>query len=276
MFDGVFYWTDAIPCIHSPVIMDVTHEPPSIWSLKGSLAMLHCGALTGQVDVAHPNLGLQRAAIDKMSVDGQLFQAIRESNGSTGSEWPLPLTDVYTRGHDLVASYGPTDDWPYAPIIYWQANSLTAVDDVRASLSFIISVQTHLLDTHPRICVASEVTCTEQLHFFYTDGESNEVVPTEQNDSIHPRGTLCCVLRRLANGLSYAEIVPTTDFCRVRSNSVSRGHSKLGWHLFSEFLEKGVIRRARIHAALLPRENDIELAVECCAALEQVPLPLTA
>lgn len=256
--------------------MDDTHEPPSIWSLNGNLANLHCGALIGQVDVAHPNLGLQRAAIDNMSIDGQLFQSIREVDGSAENEWPLPLTDVYNRGNDLVASYGPTDDWPYAPIIYWQANSLADVDDVQASLSFLISVQTHLLDTHPKICIASAVTCTEQLHFFYTDGESSEVVPTERNGSIAPHGAMCCMLRRLASGLSYVEIVPATDFCTARFNSLPRGHSKLRWQLFSEFLEKGVIRRARIHTAILPQKNDIELAAECCAALEQIPLPLTA
>ena len=44
------------------------------------------------------------------------------------------------------------------------------------------------------------------------------------------------------------------------------------WHLFADFLEKGVIRRARVHAALLPRENDFELAVECCRAMEQMPV----
>ena len=43
----------------------------------------------------------------------------------------------------------------------------------------------------------------------------------------------------------------------------------------ADFLEKGVIRRARVHAAVLPRENDVELALECCRAIENRPLPLT-
>ena len=41
--------------------------------------------------------------------------------------------------------------------------------------------------------------------------------------------------------------------------------------MFADFLEKGVIRRARVHAAVLPRENDVELAIECCRAIEQLP-----
>lgn len=256
--------------------MDDTHEPPPIWSLRGTLAQLHCGALTADVDVAHPNLGLQQVTHERTVLGARPFRVTRASNGIAKKEWPLPLTDVYTRGPDLVASYGPTDDWPYAPIIYWQANSLAVVDGVCASLSFLISVQTHLLDTHPRICVGSDLNCQEQLHFSWTAGEPSEVVPSEPNGAIDPRGTMCCVLRRLSSGLSYLEIVPTTDFRKAQLATKSPGHSQLTWQLFAEFLEKGVIRRARIHAAILPRKNDIELAAECCAALEQVPLPLTA
>ncbi len=256
--------------------MDDTHDQPSLWALSGTLAQLHCGPLTGHVDVAHPNLGLQQLTHERTVIGARPFRATRASNGLAKNEWPLPLTDVYTRGPDLVASYGPTDDWPYAPIIYWQANPLTVIDGVCASLSFLISVQTHLLDTHPRICVGTEVDCQEQLRFFWADGERSEVVPFEPNGTIDPRGTMCGVLRRLNNGLSYLEIVPTTDFRKAQLATKSPGHSQLVWQLFAEFLEKGVIRRARIHAAILPRKNDIELAAECCAALEQVPLPLTA
>jgi hypothetical protein len=256
--------------------MDDTHEQPSIWSINGTLAKLHCGALSGQVDAARPNLGLQQVIFARAAIGNRLFRPLRASDGEAKNEWPLPLTDVYTRGHDLVASYGPTDDWPYAPIIYWQANSLAVIDGVCASLSFLFSVQTHLLDTHPRLCVSSELDCSEQLHFFWTAGEPSEVVPSEPNGTIEPQGTMCCVLRRLDRELSYVEFASTTDFCTARSSSGSRGHAQLSWQLFSEFLEKGVIRRARIHAALLPHRNDIELAAECCAALEQVPLPLTA
>jgi hypothetical protein len=49
----------------------------------------------------------------------------------------------------------------------------------------------------------------------------------------------------------------------------------LEWRLFSEFLEKGVIRRARVHAAILPRQNDLEIAAACCAAIDRLELPLT-
>ncbi len=48
------------------------------------------------------------------------------------------------------------------------------------------------------------------------------------------------------------------------------------WELFAEFLEKGVIRRARLQSLFVPRENDVQLVAECCQAIEHRPLPLTA
>ena len=47
------------------------------------------------------------------------------------------------------------------------------------------------------------------------------------------------------------------------------------WRLFAEFLEKGVIRRARVHGAIVPRKNDIEIAAACCRAIDGLELPLT-
>jgi hypothetical protein len=68
--------------------------------------------------------------------------------------------------------------------------------------------------------------------------------------------------------------MPAGDFHDVRLRQTPRG-SALEWRLFGEFLEKGVIRRARLHAAVLPRENDIETAAACCAAIDSLELPLT-
>jgi hypothetical protein len=61
----------------------------------------------------------------------------------------------------------------------------------------------------------------------------------------------------------------------VRAWKGSEGNYGVQWQLFSEFLEKGVIRRARVHGAFLRREGDVETAAACCDALERESLPLT-
>ena len=265
--------------------MDGPANARSIWSLQGALAELHCGPLSGQVDVARPHLGLRQLSIDRVRIQGTLLRAIRSAEPraiepATSTDeadgWPLPVADAYVRGHDLVASYRSIDDWPYAPQLDWQANTLNSVEGVRASLSLLVSVQTHLLDSRPQISVVSQMPSAEQLRMSTGEGERASVEPVEGDERMLPFGSTCCVIRRsVAASLSYVEIVSAVDFCDVRITRDGQGDSIVEWRVFAEFLEKGVIRRARIHSALVPRENDIELAIECCAAIEQHPLPLT-
>jgi hypothetical protein len=54
-----------------------------------------------------------------------------------------------------------------------------------------------------------------------------------------------------------------------------QGISTAQWTLFAEFLEKGVIRRARLHSAFLRREHDLDIAAACCVTIERDSLPLT-
>jgi hypothetical protein len=86
----------------------------------------------------------------------------------------------------------------------------------------------------------------------------------------------CCILYRLAGmPISYAEMMPGSD---MRSFTISRAddgtcHSR--WELFADFLEKGVIRRGRMHTIFVPRDGDIGLARAACNELQRLPLPLT-
>jgi hypothetical protein len=83
------------------------------------------------------------------------------------------------------------------------------------------------------------------------------------------------MLWRLPGGeLSYAEIVPASDFRRLR---VERFDHSIGaqWEMFSEFLEKGVIRRARLQAMFVPRADDVQIVAESCQSIALRPLPLT-
>ncbi len=266
--------------------MDGPANARSIWSLQGAVAELHCGSLSAQVDVARPDLGLRQLSIDRARIQGTLLRAIRSAepraielatSADEADGWPLPVADAYVRGHDLVASYRAVDDWPYAPQLDWQANTLDSIEGVRASLSLMVSVQTDLLDSRPQIGVVSQMPSAEQLRIAIGEGERASVEPVEGDERMMPFGTTCCVIRRsVATSVSYVEIVSGADFCDVQITRGVQGDSIVEWRLFAEFLEKGVIRRARVHSALLPRENDVELAIECCAAIEQSPLPLTA
>ena len=246
------------------------------WTLNGAIAELHRGQLVARVDVSRPDLGLHQIHLNGRELPSQLLAVCRhagEASHKTDAAWPLPLADAYVRGDDLVASYQPADDWPYSPQFYWNASSLEGVDQLLGSLSLLISVQTHLLDTWPRISVGSQFTCRELLQLIPPAGTTE---PLQPDQTIRPSTSACCVLYRPADvPISYVEIMPPTDFRELTVRPAAGGGYRAEWHLFADFLEKGVIRRARLQSAFLPRQNDVQRALECSATMERRPLPLT-
>jgi hypothetical protein len=246
----------------------------AVWSLRGNVAELQCGKLSGRVDASHPNSGLHNVAIDGAPQATELLRIYRFDIAGKMS-WPLPVAELYVRGNDLVASYRATDDWPFSPQLYWRANSLRAVDGVLASASLLVSVQTHLLDTMPQMAVASRASCEEPLLVSMTNAALPIAAQIDLTQTMPSTEEDCCVVQRLKDlPLSYVEIMPAGDFHATRL--LADGNSSaFEWRLFAEFLEKGVIRRARVHAAILPRENDIQIAAACCKAIDALELPLT-
>ena len=147
--------------------MDDGASARSMWSLRGTVGKLTNGPLSGEVDVAQPKSGVALQGIRSRSV------AVRTSWRDAQSMGHRPLqrrmTAASMRGHYPLPTrtcaatiwspvIEPVDDWPYAPQIYWQANALESVDGVSASMSLLVSVQTHLLDTWPRISVVSQAS----------------------------------------------------------------------------------------------------------------------
>jgi hypothetical protein len=251
-----------------------TAKEQVVWSLDGNSAELTCGHLSGCIDTARPNAGLRNIAIASVQHATKLLRVYR-ADGTDEKSWPLPLAETYVRGNDLVASYKPTEDWPFSPQLYWQANSLRAIDGVLASVSLLVSVQTHLLDTCPQIGVASQLPGGEAFVVSTSGNSCHRVERFDRSQNIRSTNEDCCVLSRFPDtAISYIEIMPAGDFQKVDLHPEATG-AALEWRLFVEFLEKGVIRRARVHTAVLPRQNDIELAAACCGAIDRLELPLT-
>jgi hypothetical protein len=251
---------------------DSTSENSS-WDFVYPVARLRDGRWSAQVDVSRPQLGLHQLALDGTPLDGQLLSVVP----SDVSPWSPKVADAYVRGNDLVATYEPTADWPYAPQLDWRAEPADDVEGVIASLALLVSIQTSLLDTHPRIDVASCLPADEVLRVAIGDGEDVHVEAFLGGErTIHPRANVCCVLRRLPGGkLSYAELMPASDFRQLAVEYQPDGVCRTRWELFAEFLEKGVIRRARLQLALLDQDHDLELAAASGHGLKRRPLPLT-
>lgn len=247
---------------------------PGSWALEGTGGTLRGSTLAGSVDVAHPDLGLRDLKLNESHLTAHLLRVQRENDGANA--WPLSVAEAYVRGADLVASYQPSPDWPYSPQIYWRTNTFDSLDGILGSLSLLVSVQTHLLDTHPKIVVISQLAAKEVLHVTADHRQSPEAHTIARDSTLQPATGVFCLLRRLTDfPISYAEFMPASDFQSLRMQSDDAGNSNAQWTLFAEFLEKGVIRRARLHSAFLSRENDLHVAAACCDAIGRDSLPLT-
>jgi hypothetical protein len=244
------------------------------WALERTSGALRGGTLAGCVDVSHPDLGLRNVQLGERHLTGHFFCVHRDAVGS--KDWPLSVAEAYVRGTDLVASYQPSADWPYSPQIYWRANAIDSFEGVLGSLSLLVSVQTHLLDTHPKIVVTSQLAAKEVLHVTPDGGKCVKADSIARDCTIQPAMGICCLVHRLTGTpISYAEFMPASDYQSLQVRNDDNGNWNVQWTLFAEFLEKGVIRRARLHGAFLRRENDLDLAAACCEAIERDSLPLT-
>jgi hypothetical protein len=255
--------------------MDVPRSADASWSLEGTSAELR-SRIGLKVDAAHPDHGLRAQQAVGIPNATSLLCIRQENHGSSAVGWPLELGEVYIRGDDLIASYRPSPDSPFSPQLYWRAHPLSACEGVIESISLLVSFQTHLLDTHPRIEVSSHLDAEELIHL---TADHNQVVNSgslKGDSTIHPTGGISCIVHRPPNeDFSYAEFAAANDFSTlcVCDDDASAPHA--WWEMFGEFLEKGVIRKARIHAAFIERATDIQIAAACCETIERSGLPLT-
>jgi hypothetical protein len=244
----------------------------NFWTLFRHAAKLTGCNLNALVNFERPDAGIR--AVSASSGEGD-FRLLSISASDHGREWPAKVVDTYSRGNDMVVAYAGTESWPFSPQIYWTVETNEVEGRAIHALSLVVSIQTDQLDTHPRIDVRSSLPTDEVLLVSVAGDELLVDSHADGESQIDPQANACSQVWRLPGGeWSYAEIMPTSDFHRL-SVERSDGTCSSRWELFSEFLEKGVIRRARLQAMFVPRENDVRLVGESCRAIDSRPLPLT-
>ncbi|MFK8113349.1 MAG: hypothetical protein AB8B91_14185 [Rubripirellula sp.] len=174
-------------------------------------------------------------------------------------EHKLPAAaEQYVRGNQWHVNY-PQDDSSYALRLAFEAIETEADSIV---LEVTISLQTDLLDLHPKLDV--EVLCQDIDSF----------VPTDQYGGDEVAGAGSAPIS-LAKNPKYS----TSVLLGPHDSPFTTNHSSdmaLRLRLFGDFLEKGVIRKARPWIKIsrdssLPKEADLEA---CWMRLCESPLPL--
>jgi hypothetical protein len=223
--------------------------------LQGTAAKFDDGNLRARIDLLRPLDGLCA-----LSFSGQTFagdeRALGVDVGKVSAD-DVSLPETYARVDDLVATYRQTETRPFRLQAYWRRVRLADRFDGRATaIELQISINTSLLDTHPAVRVTSCI--------------AGSLAAAPASASAERRYSIV----RTAGGAVYWEAVHPSDERPAHGEATREGGVRTH-ALFGDFLEKGVIVRARIRGAFLPAsttEADLDGLYD---EFVREPLPLT-
>jgi hypothetical protein len=258
---------------------------PTVWKLEDRWAKLRLGKLAAAVDLLEPARGLH-----ELWVEERPWHAARLLEVNIGSV-AAPQLDAYVRDTDLVATYDQTETRPFRTQAYWRARGDRAAA-APPTLELVLSVQTSSWDSDPGLTVGSIVPGAECLRLVkpeealyqrvslwteYHDGGTFDSLASKEVTVESFNGTGCFLIRPKKSDLSYVEMVHPADFgcSTVTTPHGLEGHCQLRHRLFARRLEKGVILRARVRSAFLPRHNDSTAAAALYREFAAAEPPLT-
>lgn len=228
------------------------------WKLAGSIATLQADDAIDPptIDLAQPSTGILGWVDPATSVLG--LSPLTGPDGAAAGE--LLLADAYLRGRDLIAHYEPTEAFPFRTELYWRR---PPADAPAEGLTLIVSVETDLLDTRPTLLV-------------HSSPPGDAIKTYDDQGALASPGAAVAAVATGAHR-AWCETLHPSDRSEatLELDAPANGRVGIRWRLFSRFLEKGVIRRARLAATLLPADESAarQRFTESFAA--QAP-PLTA
>ncbi|MFT5522867.1 MAG: hypothetical protein ACI9HK_000811 [Pirellulaceae bacterium] len=230
-----------------------------MWKIEQERAFWSNNDFSAEVNLRCPDEGISRIAIGNHKLAGSLLAPCDLTNET-------PLLDAYQRGNDLVATYAATSNRNVRTQIYWRA--VTALDSQAVGFEVILSVQTDLLDSKPLTTVSTQLPAGEVFR-----GAENADGELSFNRYFHGSSPTVATLIRGADFSLLEQVHPTDYFGQATLEDA--GRVAVDRRVFPEGLEKGVIRRARFQAFLIPRSGDFESAKELFAKFDEAAPPLT-
>jgi hypothetical protein len=242
-----------------------------MWQLADGTASLSLDWLTAQIDVLEPWRGLLSPRWRNAALP-TLFAVLQVDARELIAPNRLPL-EVYIRQQDLIATYAPSEGRNVQTQIYWRASQF----DSAATVELIISAQTHLLDSRPSLQALSTLPAGAVFYLPQAADRLQELtVDFQARHEFAPDQCAPLFLFRPHGATySYAEMVHPTDFAGASLELRGEELLRFSHPLFAERLEKGVIRRARLCGALMPRDVDLDRAMSIYRNFIAEPLPLT-
>jgi hypothetical protein len=237
------------------------------------------------VDLSRPTRGL--VAMEFQGDPVALLRPLQLSARARPVGEAVRLRESYVRGRDLVAEYDESDASDFLTQIYWRG--LAGSPEHRlGGVDLVVSVRTQLLDSTASLLVASDagpgelVRCEvnqagDRLRETSIDRRQVDRQQVDRRQVVQAATAAILLFRPAGQAWSYVEMVHPSDLHEQRLTALPEREewNRVESLLFDEPLEKGVIRRGRLRAAWLPRDNDIAAAEVEFQDFIDSPLPLT-
>ena len=164
------------------------------------------------------------------------------------------------RGNDVTAVWEPGDDRGLRATGLWRSHG---ADDGVVSWELVASATTRLLHADAALAVTSEVAAAELLSATWRSGIRTSFLPGTPTDH-------GLVLLRRGDGNSILVMLHPTDDQTV-TVAVEHGRARVGCWLFSTGVEKGVLLRSRVIAAIGPTADDTAWGARLAARFATSP-----
>jgi hypothetical protein len=216
----------------------------SAWTLAGGRAEDRAGGVV--LDLSAPALGLVTPAGDR-------WLGFEVGVGR-------PPLDAWVRGNDVTAIWEPGDDRGLRATGLWRCHG---VDAGVVSWELVASATTRLLHADATLAVTSDVKAVEILSAAWQAGTPSPFAP----GSPAHHGL---VLLRHGDGQSLLLMLHPSDHQTV-TVAVEQGRARVGCWLFPTGVEKGVLLRSRVVAAIGPTAHDIAWGARLAARFAASP-----
>ena len=236
-----------------------TAMPAAAWTLTGRRGTCRISQVVASVDLENPAEGLTV----EPSASGT------EPDHLLGLDLGLrcPPGEHWLRGPDITATYEPSDQRQLRATAVWRRHP---TDGDVAAWQLIASAQTSLLDSDPAVTVMSSIAAAESSCLVRGPSAATwTLLPAERR----PHADTSAVLVPRAHGGAVLVAAHPGDAPNL---TVSWGHGRIHiiCRLFTQQLEKGVLLRSRVIAAVGP-SGETTWCDRLLAEFIAAPPPLT-
>ena len=230
--------------------------PATGWSLAGRIATAGDGRV---VALDAPERGL-------------LLDGGRDRVLAVDLRTPCPAGDHWIRGDDLIAVYEPPDPRRLRATAMWRLHPHHAAS-TPAACELTLSAQTALVESDGLLSVTSDLAA-DGVRARRRDGGWCTLAPGAQP----PDDATCLLVRRPTAAGPTAAVLVAAHPSDVRRIAVQwhDGRVAIACWLFTTALEKGVLLRGRVTAAVGPAADAEAWADRLADAFAAAPPPLTA